>query len=733
MNHDDERFFAGVDRPRPPDPAFLDRLERAMSDRENGVMEPRWQIDAPRELPPGSADRIVRALVQRHRPFRPTKLVAAFVAASLVAVATYAVTDRLGSRTPPDRGPVAARPTPTSSAPTVTPTIAPTERPTPNGPATLRGFSSATRFLAYVRTEGLKQSGPYGISGSIEGGRGGYGGPSGGEPPGQVAAPSLPATSTYSQTNVQETGVDEPDIVKTDGRYMVIWEGDVLRVYDVRKGAKQTDSLEVDRRFDGGLFLSGDVVVVIGSRFGAPSAAEQITHVRDRMWTNVTAYTIADPTRIRKISSMDVEGELVDARLVRGVVRMALRSPALGPQPVYPKDSTAKAQKKAEAANARAISASTVGDWVPHFVLQRGRAKATAGHLIDWSSISRPAGRPGLGMLSLVTFVPQDPKPDNAVSVVGAGDTLYASTTNVYVTSMELSDEDDADLVTRIHKFDIADPARAVYVASGEVAGRILNRFSMSEHAGRLRLATTLSAFGQQPESSSSSVYVLSERSGRLVVAGSVGNLGEGERIYAVRFLGPMGYVVTFRELDPLYVIDLRKPNRPRVRGSLKIPGYSEYLHPLSTGFILGVGRDASKSGVARGLQVSLFDVSDPSAPRRTDSFVQGKYGYSGLEYSPHSFLYWAPERLVVIPAVLSDSEQTADFVGALAFVVNDDEIGAPTKITHVGRSGTTKDAPPSILRSVVVGRRLLTISSDGVLISDLGTLEDRAWVPFAD
>jgi uncharacterized secreted protein with C-terminal beta-propeller domain len=723
--------FGTVDRPRPLEAAFQGRLEQAIVEASNsGPM--RWRIDRPRALPPGAVERILAALLRRRRRFlAPVKLIAAAVAVSMVAAATYVVTDRLGSEK--DGGGPAAVTAPTlSPSPSISATASPTARPAPSGPSTLRGFSSSTQFLSYVRTEGLKESSAYGIPGAIEGGRGGYGGPSPGEPPGQVALPSSPATSTHSQTNVQESGVDEPDIVKTDGRHMVIWEGPLLRVFDVRKGARLTDSVELPSRFDGGLFLSGDTVVVIGSRFGAPKAAEQITHVHDRMWTNVTAYTIEDPTNIRLISSMDVEGELVDARLVRGVVRMVVRSSALGPQPVFPTDSTAKAQKKAESANARAIRASSVGDWVPHYVIQRGRAKATTGHLHDWSSVSHPSGRPGLGMLSLVTFVPEDPQPENAVSVIGAGDTLYASAANVYVTSMEVSEEDEAALVTRIHKFDISDPSRAAYVASGEVAGRVLNKFSMSEYAGRLRVATTLSAFGQDPESSSSTVYVLSERSGRLVVTGSVGNLGKGERIYSVRFLGPMGYVVTFRELDPLYVVDLRKPSRPRVRGLLKIPGYSEYLHPLSTDSILGIGRDASSSGAAKGLQVSLFDVSDPSAPRRTDNMIQGKFGYSGLEYEPHGFLYWAPERLVVIPAVLSDTEQTADFVGALAFTVGD-EIGAPTKITHAGRSGTSKSNPPAIVRSVIVGRRLLTISSEGVLISDLGTLDDRAWVPFSD
>ncbi|HJR18913.1 MAG TPA: beta-propeller domain-containing protein [Actinomycetota bacterium] len=723
-----ESLFGAMDGPRPLDPAFQEGLERAMAETASGRSSVPWSIDRPRQLPHGAFERILAVLLRRRRRLLASpKLVAAVAAVSLVAATTYVVTDRLGSRRSGDRGPIVAAPTTTPSV-SPSPSPAPTKHAEPNGPSTLRGFASSAQFLAYVRTEGLRQNTGFGIPGSVEQGRGGFS-PSPGSPPAAMPLPSSPSTAPYSQTNVQEAGVDEPDIVKTDGRHMVVVTGGVLRVYDVRQGPRLTDSMDLDARMDDRAFLVGDTVVVLGTRFQAPKAAAQITHVESRVWTSVRAFSIADPAKIRQVSSMDVEGELVDARLVAGIVRMVVRSPALGPEPADQGNYIEKDMKKAEAANARAIRASTVGDWVPHFVTKRPGAAATTGHLYDWSAISRPPGRPGLAMLSLITFDPDDPRPDNAVAVIGAGDFLYASTTNVYVTSTEVDEE--PSLVTRIHKFDIADPARARYVASGEVRGRLLNQFAMSEYAGRLRVAATRSRFGQEPESSSSSVTVLSDRQGRLVVAGSVGNLGKGERIYSVRFVGPTAYVVTFRELDPLYVVDLRKPNRPRVRGLLKIPGYSEYLHPISTASLLGVGRDASKTGQAKGLQVSLFDVSDPTDPRRVDVMLQGAYGYSGLEHDHHAFLYWAPEKLVVIPAVLSSSGETVSFVGALAFTVDDDGIGTPTRISHEGRSGTGKGEPPSILRSVVVGQRLLTISTEGVLVSDLETLDDRAWAPF--
>jgi hypothetical protein len=212
---------------------------------------------------------------------------------------------------------------------------------------------------------------------------------------------------------------------------------------------------------------------------------------------------------------------------------------------------------------------------------------------------------------------------------------------------------------------------------------------------------------------------------------GAVGNLAKGERIFSVRFVGSMGYVVTFRQIDPLFVIDIRKPSRPRVRGQLKIRGYTGYLHPLTETRLVGVGRDASKTGTLKGLQLSLFDVSNPEAPRRIDSLVEGVQGYSTVEDDHHAFLYWDPRRLIVVPAAIEDEpDDRSQFVGALAVRVSPTSgFGEPVRLTHQGRKNA--EAYTEIERSLVLGDRLLTVSDAGVLVSDLVTLDDRAWVPF--
>ncbi|HCT77700.1 MAG TPA: benzoate transporter, partial [Micromonosporaceae bacterium] len=198
------------------------------------------------------------------------------------------------------------------------------------------------------------------------------------------------------------------------------------------------------------------------------------------------------------------------------------------------------------------------------------------------------------------------------------GDTVYGSGPNLYIAhdqrwrgwrgpevwggDVTLKD------VTEVFQFDVTAPKPA-YVAGGSFPGWLLNQYSLSEHDGVLRAATTNTAPWQSPEKSSSTVYALRRDGGTLKQIGSVGGLGKGERIYAVRFVGPVGFVVTYRQVDPLYTINLCDPRNPKIVGELKIPGYSAYLHPVSSSRLIGVGQDATEQGRVTGTQISLFDV----------------------------------------------------------------------------------------------------------------------------
>ena len=234
--------------------------------------------------------------------------------------------------------------------------------------------------------------------------------------------------------------------------------------------------------------------------------------------------------------------------------------------------------------------------------------------------------------------------------------------------------------------------------------GDLLNQFSMSEYKDVLRVATTDSSGAK----SQSLVTALAPRSGRLAKIGQVGGLGEGERIYAVRFIDDRGYVVTFRQIDPLFTLDLADPTHPRVRGELKIAGYSAYLHPVGPHRLLGVGQDATPQGRQAGTQLSLFDVADPAAPKLLSKVKLGHFTSSQAEYDHHAFLWWEPLGLAVIP--VSGEEGTTE---AAAFNVDHGTI-TPAGSSH-------EDG--FVLRTLIVAGRLLTLSDHALSVYDPATL----------
>jgi len=282
----------------------------------------------------------------------------------------------------------------------------------------------------------------------------------------------------------------------------------------------------------------------------------------------------------------------------------------------------------------------------------------------------------------------------------------------------------------------------------------------MSEWDGYLRIATTTGtswslADGrpQGAQSSSSAVYVLTTSGPVMRLAGQVGGLGADERIYSVRFEGPTGYVVTFRQTDPLYTVDLSNPARPRVAGSLDLTGYSSYLHPASGTQLIGIGQQADAMGHIGGTQVSLFDVADPASPQRLATFALSG-AQSAAEFDPHAFLYWPASRLVVVPIQVpygvvsppavpgqpSTSGGAAkepgglapspDGSGALVLRIDSGAITQAGFIRQPVSSGGYGD--PAIERSLVIGNTLWTVSGAGLLASDLSTLRQQSWIPFA-
>ncbi|MBN2895721.1 MAG: beta-propeller domain-containing protein [Campylobacterales bacterium] len=241
---------------------------------------------------------------------------------------------------------------------------------------------------------------------------------------------------------------------------------------------------------------------------------------------------------------------------------------------------------------------------------------------------------------------------DEAVSFLGNPHTYYASTENLYLLSSEYPLYYSFDTyVEQLSIYKIALGETLEYRAKGSVRGGVLNQFSMSEHEGVLRIATT-TGNSWSPTGTQNSVFALQEKDEELQNMGVLDGLGKkGEQIYAVRFIGDRGFVVTFRNTDPLYTIDLSDPANPRKVGELEIPGYSTYFHPISQDQLLSIGRDADASGSVGGLQIQLFDLSDFAHPTLSDKLLIGdRNTYSDAEYDHKAFIYRASDQSFGFP-----------------------------------------------------------------------------------
>ncbi len=276
--------------------------------------------------------------------------------------------------------------------------------------------------------------------------------------------------------------------------------------------------------------------------------------------------------------------------------------------------------------------------------------------------------------------------PAATTSVMATGDTVYASQDRMYISTNEwiqptLDEQErgvwEENYQTGIHRFALPADGAAVYEASGTVDGHLLNQFSMHDRDGTFFVATTTGTPWSSRQSESQ-IVAMQPNGEVLEQIGQVGGLGKGEQIFSVRYVDDTAYVVTFRQTDPFYVVDLSSPTDMVVRGELKIPGVSNYLHPISDTLVLGVGQDATDQGRQTGSKVSLFDVSDPGDPREIDVWTLPGAS-SDAEFDHRAFLWWAPTSTAVLPLV-SWSEQ---FAGAVVLNVTEDGISEQGRITQ--------------------------------------------------
>jgi uncharacterized secreted protein with C-terminal beta-propeller domain len=634
----------------------------------------------------------------------------------------------------------------------------------------LATFSSCGQLLSYTRTRALGLLRPYGLAGfasarpmpldSVA-----APGPTAGAPERSAAAPTQGVD--YSGTNVQEAGVDEPDIMKTNGRTMfVATEGlgePSIQAIDVTGGsARQIDRQSLPRDMGGlQLLLSGDRLLVIasgnlsftpppppepipveppvgGGTGVAPDAPVRSSPVMPQFVETGTVMILIDvsnPSAMRTIETLRLRGSFLAARLSGTSARVVASSEPRVLPLVTGGEGLTQTAAAALRTNRRIIVRSKLRTWGPSYRVKRRGKLAAERPLVPCTEVSRPQVFSGLRTVSVSTIdLTKGLVPTDTDAVQTDGELVYASPTALYVGTSRWIDPEAAQspdtvrgMATQIHRFDISSPTQTAYVGTGVVPGFLLNQFSMSEHEGTLRVASTdMPPWWGTDRESESRVTTLQLRDGVLARVGQVGGMGRGERIYAVRFLGDRGYVVTFRQTDPLYTLDLSDPAKPVVRGELKIPGYSAYLHPINDTLLLGVGQNATDQGRVLGTQVSLFDVSDLANPTRLQQTTFPD-SWSEAESDHHAFLYWAPTGLAVIPVSAATPDGRVSLEAAGFFVSRESGITCVRRVAH-------PDDPnglSAIRRSAVVGDALYTVSSRGVMVSDLSSLVERSFLAF--
>jgi hypothetical protein len=524
------------------------------------------------------------------------------------------------------------------------------------------------------------------------------------------------AVPDFSGTNTQEADVDEPDVIKTDGRRIFTVTDGTLRVID--PSGVVTGTLALDGT-EHRLLLRGNRVLVIANKGASPMAPPTGVAIAPTVapLSSTTIVTEIDVSGAPKVSrTMEVPGRFVDARQNGAVARLVIDAV---PQPIIPPEGESVDD---------AVDDAKLGDFLGRTVLKSNLSGRTfRRNLAPCDAVTHPAQFSGLDVLAILTVdldrgmysLDRDGVMAGAQVVYGSAGSLYVASQR-YVRALELGTDVPEGMRTEIHRFDVSDPTKTVYRASGSVPGFILNSYALSEFNGDLRVAST-----EQPPwqpggtavTPSSRVTVLRQDGAKLNQVGAVGGLGEGERIYGVRFMGERGYVVTFRQIDPLYTLDLSDPTAPKVVGELKIPGYSAYLHPVGENLLLGVGREGGS------VKTSLFDVSNLAAPREVTN-LQFASSSTSVEEEPHAFLFWAPKKLVVMPL----QSYSPAFTGAVGIHVE------PTALSEVGRIVHHVDARPEnapVERSLVIGDKLYSLSYLGLSTTSVDTLAWQGYTAF--
>ena len=620
------------------------------------------------------------------------------------------------------------------------------------------------------------------------GASGGAGGVPTGAPEGDAGNGAEPP-SGFSDTNRQVADVDEADIVKVgdEGRKLYVIRGNGFHEFDSWPAADT--SKVADLEIEGGaieMFVEGDRAIVFSNVYGVealddgdlcqgyygrpePGIADvDYYYPCGRSFVKITVIDLSGetPTTIRELY---VDGWYTSSRrhegIVRAVIQSSMQRPGIVPSlwdvvwngevyPETPEDENTLALIWAAQAK-EAIRATTLEQWVPVW-----------GERIDGEVVEQPvqcfdfyspsAGLTNYGLTQIVGIDINDDSEAAITSILGQATEVYANVETLVLTQPDWSwfERDRDSDRTAVHRFAVsATGKRTPYQGSGFVPGIVNDQFSIDERDGVIRIATTRTTWNHTrgdeitpdvwiPPTTHNFISTMALEGASLEILGATPPLAEGERIFSARFLGDLGYIVTFRRIDPLFAIDLADPAAPTVLGELKIPGFSDYMHPLGENHLLTIGRDVDEeTQIDNGTALQIFDVTDPAVPMLAHKQLLGQ-GFSEANHNHKAFNYYADKGLLAFPYVSYGSEFSSTL--ELWEVSAEDGFkrrGEPGAINHAdmvlddcgGEPYPVEDFyyycgyQPQIMRGVFIDDFIYSISHGGVRVHDVTDVSEVA------
>lgn len=519
----------------------------------------------------------------------------------------------------------------------------------------------------------------------------------------------------FSKTNVQVEGVDEADIVKTDGNFIYYLTNSALTITDVNNVKLTSKVVFNNKEFEPQeIFLKDNKIVIIGITYRETEEKNIVNteyyYPTNETYTVAKIYNIDDRENPKLERTVEIEGYYLSSRMIGDNVYLISNK--------YIYAYLCKDYKQSQLDEE---------EFKPQYI---DTATGEEIKSIGFDCIYYIPEFEDTNYLNIAAFNITNNEPANITSYLGGGSQVYSSATNLYITRTKYNYDDGSEINTEIYKFNLKD-ATCTFSKTGKVPGSVLNQFSMDEKDGYFRIATTDST-SWSSESNTNNLYVLNEN---LEIVGKVEGLAPGERIYSVRFMGNRAYMVTFVQTDPLFVIDLSDPTNPTVLGELKIPGYSKYLHPYDETHLIGFGENTKVVNygygdqvVTDGMKIALFDVTDPNNPTEMYSVNIGEEGtYSELLNNHKALLFSKEKNIIAFPISITGEDYEVTFQGAIVYGLSLDKgFEEKGRITNIETDINKYYPRNSIQRIIYINDTLYTLSRNLIKATDMNTMEPK-------